>query len=164
MVPDTDGQDERETQAQLMPCSVEYYETRSQWSQLCTDDTGFTATQSFTALTRNPGDAACRAQLHQDQSHFETLWLCQKCLQWRYDGTISQVHKCPKPNRGNETQVTAYQNDLHVLFKLSLLSMSSICLGRNILAALNQNVSYQLWHFCCYKWPQSLEALHQSFS
>lgn len=57
VVPDTDGQDERGTQAQLRPCSMECYKTRNQWSQLCTDDTGFTATQSLAALTRNPGDA-----------------------------------------------------------------------------------------------------------
>lgn len=30
VVPDTDGQDERGAQAQLRPCSVEYYKTRSQ--------------------------------------------------------------------------------------------------------------------------------------
>lgn len=66
MVPDTDGQDERGTQAQLRPCSVEFYKSWNQRSWLCSDDTGFTATQSFTALTRNPGDSTRRAQLHQD--------------------------------------------------------------------------------------------------
>lgn len=30
VVPDTDGQDERGAQAQLRPCSVEYYKTRNQ--------------------------------------------------------------------------------------------------------------------------------------
>lgn len=30
VVPDTDGQDERGTQAQLRPCSMEYYKTRNQ--------------------------------------------------------------------------------------------------------------------------------------
>lgn len=44
MVPDTDGQDEKQTQTQLRPCRMEYYKTRNQWSRLCADDTGFTAT------------------------------------------------------------------------------------------------------------------------
>lgn len=34
--------------------------------RLCTDDTGFSTTQSFTALTRNPWDMTLRPQLHQD--------------------------------------------------------------------------------------------------
>lgn len=48
---------------------------------------------------------------------------------------------------GNETPLKAYQNGVYVLFKLSLLSMSSICLGSNPLAGLNQRLGYQLWHF-----------------
>lgn len=56
MVPDTDGQDERETQAQLRPSSVEHHKTRNQRGRLCTDDSGFTSTQSSAALALNSGD------------------------------------------------------------------------------------------------------------